>query len=170
MPGGRGSAADGGFAAKQRFPEIAQTTRCRHQTHHRRWPSNPNGRSKFRNLFVYVSKIATNAPVAAPWLTEIVQTACCRRWKHRRWWSGYQNRSKFRNYENLCLRDQSKPLEKHLFLLLDRRYYDGIMHVFFPTITRIGFCSHLWQIISRWPWPHRKTEIYILKFFFVDSI
>ena len=32
-------------------------------------PGNSNGRSKFHNLFVYFSKIATNAPAAAPRLT-----------------------------------------------------------------------------------------------------
>ena len=59
-----------------------RTARCRRQEHHRRWSSNPNGRSKFRNLFVHLSKIATNASAAALRLTEIVQTACCRRRKH----------------------------------------------------------------------------------------
>ena len=100
----------------RRLPEIAQTARCRRQTHRRRWPSNPNGRSKFHNLFIYVSKIATNAPAAALRLTEIVKTARCRRRKHHRWRPGDdQDRSKFRNYENLCLRDQAKSLGKTSF-------------------------------------------------------
>ena len=34
-------------------------------------------------------------------------------------------------------------LSKNIFWLLDRHYYDGIVHCFFPTITRNGFCSHL---------------------------
>ena len=54
------------FRSWRRLPKIAQTARCWRQTHCRRWPGNPNGRSKFRNLFVYISKIATNAPVEAP--------------------------------------------------------------------------------------------------------
>ena len=100
----------------QRLPEIAQTAHCRRQTHRRLWPSNHNGRSKFRNLFIYISKITTNAPAVAPRLMEIIQTACSRYQKHRRRRPGDdQDWSKFRNYENLCLRDQAKPLEKHLF-------------------------------------------------------
>ena len=99
-----------------RLPEIAQTAHCRHQTHRQQWPSNPNSWSKFRNLFVYVSKMATNAPAAAPRLTEIIQTTRCRCRKHRRRWRGDdQDRSKFHNYETLCLRDQTKHLKKHLF-------------------------------------------------------
>ena len=99
-----------------RLPEIAQTAHCRRQTHRRRWPGNPNVRSKFCNLFVYISNIANNATAVAPRLTGIVQTAHCRCRKHRRRRPGDdQDRSKFRNYENLCLRDQAKPLEKHLF-------------------------------------------------------
>ena len=146
------------------LPEIALTAHCRSQTHRRRWPSNPNGRLKFRNLFVYVSKIAANAPAAAPRPTEIVQTARCRRRKHRRQRPGdVQDRSKFRNYENLCLRDQAKPLKKHLFAvsspLLQRH-----CELFFPT--RNGFCSHLRKIISRRPWPPPKNrDIHIEEFF-----
>ena len=34
----------------RRLPEIAQTAHCRRQTHHRRWPGNPNDWSKFSNL------------------------------------------------------------------------------------------------------------------------
>ena len=49
----------------------------------RRWPGNPNGRSKFRNLFVYVTRIATNVPAATPRLMEIVQMASCQHRKHR---------------------------------------------------------------------------------------
>ena len=41
-----------------------EMTRCRHQKLHWRWPGNPNDRSKFR--FIYVYMIATNAPAAAP--------------------------------------------------------------------------------------------------------
>ena len=37
--------------------------------------------------------------------------------------------------------------------------------VYFPAINRNRFCFHIQKIISRRPWPHRKTEIYILKFF-----
>ena len=39
-------------------------------------------------------------------------------------------------------------LSKNIFLLLDCRYYDGIAHCFFPTITRNDFCSRLRKIIS----------------------
>ena len=102
-----------------RLPEIAQTACCRCQTHCRRWPSNPNCRSKSRNFFVYVSKISTNASAAASRLTEIIQMARCRHRKHRQRRHGDdQDRSKSRHYENVCLWDQAKPLEKHLCCLI----------------------------------------------------
>ena len=92
--------------------------------------------------------------------------ARCRRQKHhRRRPSDDQGRSKFSNYKNLCLRDQAKPLEKHLFAVrssLLRRH----CALFFPTITRNGFCSHLRKIISRQPLtPPKNRDIHIVEFF-----
>ena len=39
-----------------------------------------------------------------------------------------QDRSKFRKYENLCLRDQAKGLEKLLFAATNDAAIDGIAH------------------------------------------
>ena len=100
----------------RRLPEIAQTARCRHRTHRWRWPGNPNGRSKFRNLRLFTwtrSQLTLRRQLRGWWrLSEIAQTAPCRRQTYRRW---LPHRSKFRNNENLCLWDQEKPLEEHLF-------------------------------------------------------
>ena len=142
--------------------------RCRRQAHRRRWPGNPNGRSKFRNLFAYASKIATNALAAASRLTEIVQTARCRRWKYRQRWPGAdQDLLKFHIYENICLQDQAKPLEKHLVAVwspplwwhcaLFFSYYHSQRLLFSP------------MIISRRPWLSPKNQdIHIEEF--LDSI
>ena len=57
---------------------------------HWRWPGNPNGRSKFRNLglFTYTrSQLTLRRRLRSWWrLPEIAQTARCRRQKHRRRW------------------------------------------------------------------------------------
>ena len=101
---------------------------------HRWWSGNPNGRSKFRNLFVYVSKIASNAPAAAPRLmaADGDHSNRCRRRKHcRRRPGDDRDRSKFCNYENLCLQDQAKPLEKHLFAVFRFRDSSSLSWWFF---------------------------------------
>ena len=96
-------------------------------------------------------------------LTEIIQTARYRRRKHRRWRPGDdQDRSKFRNYENLYLRDQAKPLENHLFAVRSPllRWHCAL---FFPTITRNGFCSHLQKIILDLDSSPKNQDIHIKK-------
>ena len=100
--------------------------------------------------FVYVYKIATNTlrrQLRGWWrLPKIAQTARSRRQTIAR---KDQDRSKFRKYENVCLRNQAKRLEKFLFAATNDAAIDGIVHCFLPTITRNGFCSHLRKIISR---------------------
>ena len=82
-----------------------------------------------------------------------------------------QNRSKFRKYENLCLRDQAKRLEKLLFLLRTMPRLTALHTVNFPAITRNGFCFHIRKIISRPPEPAWKNRNkHIVDFFLVDSI
>ena len=68
-----------------------------------------------------------------------------------------QNRLKFCNYDSLCIRDQEKPLEKHLFAartppfwwhcVLIFFYYDSQWLLFSPT-----------KIISWRPWPPPKIR------------
>ena len=61
--------------------------------------------------------------------------------------------------------ESKQNLSKNIFLLLGRRYYDGIAHWFFFLLS-LAMAFVLDDLD-----PHRKTEIYILKsFFFVDSI
>ena len=73
---------------------------------HWRWPGNPNGCLKFRNLGLFTftrSQLTLQRRLRSWWwLPEIAQTARRRCQKHRR---DDQDRSKFRKYENLCLQD-----------------------------------------------------------------
>ena len=147
----------------RRLLEITQTACYQRQIHRRRWPGNPSGRSKSPNLRLFML-VRSQWRLRGWWqLPEIAQTAHCRRRKHR--WHRLgddQDRSKFHNYENLCLWDQEKPLVKHLFAvrMLLLWWHCALL------ITRNGFCSHLWKIISRRPWLPPKNEIYIIKSFF----
>ena len=103
------SAADGSGSYHAPAPSyFEEMTRCRRQKFHWRWPSNANGRSKFRNLGLFTftrSQLTLRRRLRGWWrLPEIAQTACNRRQKNRR---ADQHRSKFRKYENLCLRHQA---------------------------------------------------------------
>ena len=73
-----------------------EMTCCRRKKFHWRWPGNPNGRSKFRNLGLFTftrSQLTLRRRLHRWWqLTEIAQTAHNRRQKHRR---NDQDRSKF---------------------------------------------------------------------------
>ena len=124
------SAADGSGSCHAPTPSyFEEMTRCRRRKLHWRWPGNHNGRSKFRNLglFTYTrSQLTLRRRLRGWWrLPEIAQTARCRHRKHRR---DDQDRSKFRKYENLCLRDQAKRLEKLLFAATNNAAIDGIAH------------------------------------------
>ena len=49
------SMADGNYSCHGCVPSFfEEMTHCRRQKHHRRWPGNPNGRSKFRKYRVYL--------------------------------------------------------------------------------------------------------------------
>ena len=69
-----------------------EMTRSRHQKLHWRWPGNPNGRWKFRNLGLFTltwSQLTLRRRLRGWWrLLEIAQTARCRRQKRRRRWPG----------------------------------------------------------------------------------
>ena len=68
-------------------------------------------------------------------LLEIAQAARNRHQKHRRGWPGNpKNRSKFRNYQNLCLRDQARFLEKHLFATWRLPLWCHCTHSFLPSL------------------------------------
>ena len=90
-----------------------EMTRCQRQKLHWRWPGNPNGRSKFRNLGLFtftLSQLTPRRRLRGWWrLPEIAQTARNRLQKHRR---DDQDRSKFRKYENVCYEIKQNVLWK----------------------------------------------------------
>ena len=148
-----------------------EMTRCRRKKFHWRWPGNPNGPLKFRNLGLFTftrSQLMLRRRLRRWWrFPETAQMARNRRQKHR---LDDQDRSKFCKYENVCLRDQAKRLEKLLFAATNAAAIDSIVQCFFSAITRNGFCFHLRKIISSRPWPPTKNwDIHIVEFF-VDSI
>ena len=87
------SAADGSGSCHAPAPSyLEEMTRCRRRKLHWRWPGNPNGRSKFRNLGLFTfrrSQLTLRRRLRGWWrLPEIAQTARCRRRKHRWRWPG----------------------------------------------------------------------------------
>ena len=102
-------------------------------------------------MFVYVYTIATNALAAAPWLM------ADRRDDH--------DRSKFRKYENLCLRDQAKRLEKLIFAATNDGAVDGITHWFLSCYysQRLLF-SHSKNNFSTTLTPPKNRDIHIVFF------
>ena len=148
--------------------------RCRRKKYHWRWCfwwlGNPNGISKFCKYRVQ-HRISFNFMFNRSWLMlrgwwrllKITQTSHSRLQKHRRWWPGNpKDRSKFCIYQNLCLRDQSIYLEKHIFCCSDA----AIAHCYFFLLSlRMAFVLTYEQIVFDDLDPHRKTEIYLLKSF-----
>ena len=124
------SAADGSGSCHAPAPSyFEEMTRCRRQRLHWRWPGNPNGRSKFRNLGLFT----------------FTRSQLTLRWRLRCWWrlrrslkrhvadvknivGDDQDRLKFHKYANLCLRNQAKRLEKLLFAATNDAVIDGIAH------------------------------------------
>ena len=87
------SAADSSGSCHAPAPSFfEEMTRCRRQRLHWRWPGNPNGQSKLRNLGLFTftrSQLTLRRRLRGWWrLPEIAQTARCRRQKHRRRWPG----------------------------------------------------------------------------------
>ena len=127
------SAADGsGSCHAPALSYFEEMTRCRRKKLHWRLPGNSNGRSKFckLGLFTFIRSPLTLCWRLRGWwrLPEIAQTARNRRQKHCR---EDQDRSKFHKYDNLCLRDKAKRLEKLLFAATITAAIDGIGHFFF---------------------------------------
>ena len=85
------------------------------------------------------------------------------------WPGNPKDRSKFHNYQNLCLRDQTRPLE-NIFLLLRHRHYNAIAHCFSPTICsqRLLF-SPMKNLFSMTLTALKNRDIHI-KVFIVGSI
>ena len=82
---------------------LEQKTRCHHQKHRRRWPGNPNGRSKFRNIrlltFIRSQLTLRRRLRGWWWLPEVAQMAHSQCQKHRQRQPGNPNcSSKFCKY------------------------------------------------------------------------
>ena len=87
------SVADGSGSCHASAPSyFEEMTRCRRQILQWKWPGNPNGRSKFRNLGLFTftrSQLTLRRRLRGWWrLPEIAQMARCRRQKHRQRWPG----------------------------------------------------------------------------------
>ena len=86
-----------------------------------------------------------------------------RRKKHRRWWPGnLKEWSKFPQLPKFMPTRSSNTSRKTSFCCSDAAIMMTLCTLFFP-ITHND--SHLWTIISRRPWSHRKSEIYIIEEF-----
>ena len=162
------SAADGSGSCHAPAPSyFEEITGCRRKKLDWRWPGNPNGRSKFRNLGLLTftrSQLTHRRRLRGFWrLLKIAQTARNRRQKHHR---DDKDLSKFCKYENLCLLNQAKLLEKLLFPATNAAANDGIAHWFFSCYHWPWFCFQIRKIISQRPWPHPKNrDIHIAEFF-----
>ena len=191
---------------------------------HRRWPGNPNGQSKVRNLRLFTLarlQLCSAGGFAADggssaadggfqrsleWhvadvkhilsddqATLIVDrnSAIClftlARSQLTLWWRLHGWRRSFKRHvadaENITGSDPAmtridrssamtksyvyeikQNVLKNFFLLLYA--IAAITHGFFSTVTRNVFCSQLWKIISRRPWPPPKNrDIHIVEFF-----
>ena len=87
------SVADGSGSCHAPAPSyFEEMTRCRLKKLHWRWPGNPNGRLKFRNIGLFTftwSQLTLRRRLCGWWrLPEIAETARCRRQKHCRRWPG----------------------------------------------------------------------------------
>ena len=144
-------------------------TCCRRKKLHWTWPGNPNGRSKFRNLGLFM--FTTNAPAAAP---------------RRMASSGDRSNGTLptlktspamtkidRNSANTKIYAYKikQSVSKNFFLLLRTTpRLTALCTVNFPAITCNGFCFHIRKIISLRPWsPPKNRDVHIVEFF-VDSI
>ena len=153
------SAADGSDSCHAPPPSyFEEMTRCRRQKIHWRWPGNPNGRSKFRNLGLFTftrSQLTLRRELRGWWrLSEIAQTARCR--------------SKFRKCENVCLRGQAKRLEKLLFAATNDAAIDGIAHCLLSCYhsQRLLF-SHSKNNFSMTWTPPKDRDIHIVEILFI---
>ena len=146
-------------------------TRCRRQRLQWRWPGNPNGRSKFcyLGLFTFTrSQLALRRRLRGWWrLPEIAQTSL----KHRS--NIAQTSSAMTRIDRNSANTQTYAYEikqsvsKNFFLLLwTPPQLTELRTVYFPAITRNGFCFHIRKIISRRPWsPPKHRDIHIRGFF-----
>ena len=131
------STADGSGSCHAPAPSyFEEIKRCRRQKLQWRWPGNPNGRSKFRNLRLFTfTKLQLMLQQQLRGWWRLPEIAHSHRADVKNTARNYQDRSKFRKYENWCLRDQARCLEKLLFAAVMPSPLTALCTVFFPTIT-----------------------------------
>ena len=158
------SAADCSGSCHAPAPSYFEMTRCRRQILQWRWPGNPNGRSKFRNLGLFT--IATDAPAAAPRLMAASGDRS----------NGTLPTSKTspamtridRNSANtqIYAYEIKQNVSKNFFFLLRTTpRLTALRTIYFPAITRNDFFFHIRKIISQWPGPPPKNWYTYCSFF-----
>ena len=134
---------------------------------HWRWPGNPNGQSKFRNLGLFTftwSQLTLRWRLRGWWrLPKIAQTARCRRQKHRRRWPGSIEMPQIRKFMPTR---SSKASLKTSFAATNDAAIDGIAH-------RLLSCYHSQRLLfshsknnfSMTLTPPKNRDIHIVEFF-----
>ena len=167
------SAADGSGSCHTPAPSyFEEMTRCRRQKLHWRWPGNPNGRSNFRNLGLFMftrSKLTLRRRLRGSWrLQEIAQTAHCRCQKHHRRWPGSIEIPQIRKFMPTR---SSKVSRKTSFCCTNDTAIDGIAHHLLSCYhSQQLLFSHSKNTFSTTLTLTEKPRYTYCRVFFVDSI
>ena len=157
------SAADGSCHAPT--PSyFEENTRCRRKILDLRWPGNPNGRSKFHNIGLFTftrSQLTLRRRLRGFWrslkrhVTDVKDiagmTRIDRNFANTKMYAYEIKQNVSKNFFFLFLLQQMPPWLKAFRTVF-----------FFMLSLPTAFAFTLKKIISQRPWPHRKTEIYIL--------
>ena len=131
----------------RRLPEIAQTARCRHQKHRRRWP----GSIEIPQIRKFTPTRLINQSIVK-FITRYFQVLSV---------SPVMNLK--RGWDSSKI---TQSVLKNFFLLLRTTpRLTALRTIYFPAITRKTFCFPIRKIISRRPWPPPKNrDIHIVDF------
>ena len=129
---------------------------------HWRWPGNPSGQSKFRNLGLF--KFTWSQLTAAPRLMAASGDSSYGTLHTLKTSPAMTRIDRNSTNTQIYAYKIKQSVSQNFFLLLRTTPRLTALHtVYFPAITRNGFCFHIKQIISRWPEPTKKSRyIYIL--------
>ena len=158
------STADGnGSCHAPTLSYFEEMTRCRHQRLPWRWPSNPNGRSKFHTLRLLTfsgSQQTLRRQLRGWWrLPEIAEMAHSRREKLRREWPGSIEITQIRKFMPTR---SIKTSRKTSFCCYERRRHWLHCAVFILLSLATAFVLIYEKLFFNDLDPHQKTEIYIL--------
>ena len=153
------SVADGSGSFHAPAPSyFEEITRCRCQILQWRWPGNPNGRSNSRNLDLAATGDRSNG----------------RRQKRSTSKTSSAMTRIDRNSANtqIYAYEIKQSVSKNFFLLLRTTpRLTALRTIYFPAITRNGFCFHISKYnFSTTPTPMEKPRYTYCRVFFVDSI